>query len=103
MAAGIIDSDQCDLCGVRATTEHIFWHCKKYTQLRKRFLEAKAKILGDQKKHRPNTYKRLAKAFKKPASPIPASAQATIANGRPTTSLSAKLTTLCIMPRPSTR
>ena len=23
-AVGIIDSDQCDLCGVRATTEHIF-------------------------------------------------------------------------------
>ena len=65
MAAELMDTDQCDLCGVRATTEHIFWHCKKFDKLRKPFLDAKAKILGDQKKHRPATYKRLIKDFKK--------------------------------------
>ena len=64
-AAGLIDCDQCKTCGVRATTEHIFWHRKLHTQLRKQFLSARDKILSDQKKHRPATYKRLVKDFTK--------------------------------------
>ena len=36
-AAKLIDSDVCS-CGQRATTEHIFWECPRYTEVRARSL-----------------------------------------------------------------
>lgn len=63
-AAGLIDCGQCTTCGVRATTEHIFWHCKLHAKIRKQFLDERDRILNNQKKHRPATFKRLVKDFK---------------------------------------
>ena len=66
MAADIIDDDLCAVCGVRCTTDHLFWQCKTHQINRQPFQDAIAKVLGDQKRHRLATYKRISKDIKKP-------------------------------------
>ena len=44
MAADIIDDDICAACGVRCTTDHLFWQCKKHQQARQPFQDVIVKI-----------------------------------------------------------
>ena len=63
-AAYIIEDDICVTCGVRCTTAHVFWERSLYKAVRQPFQDAIAKLLGDQKRHKPATFKRISKGIK---------------------------------------